>query len=139
MLQTFEGARMTRANIEGLTTAELVARFSDLALEQHEAVETFRTARYNRLYDRIKLIERQLKAREGDQRRALIPLLDAPNIQVRYMAAYALLTIVPEQVQQALLRIRQSGHFPQSADASYTLDHFGDSIAQFLRFEAEGQ
>lgn len=121
-----------------LSTSELVTEFSRLALAQHEAVEKFQTARYNRLYGRIKLIESELKARDGDQRRALMPLLDAPNIQLRYMAAYALLTIVPEQVQQALLRIRESGHLPQSADASYTLDHFEDSIAQFLRFEAEG-
>jgi hypothetical protein len=121
-----------------LSTSELVTEFSRLALAQHEAVEKFQTARYNRLYGRIKLIESELKARDGDQRRALMPLLDAPNIQLRYMAAYALLTIVPEQVQQALLRIRESRHLPQSADASYTLDHFEDSIAQFLRFEAEG-
>ena len=130
---------MTRANIEGLTTAEWVTRFSDLALLQHQAVETFQTARYNRLYDQIKLIERQLKAREGDQRRALIPLLDAPNIQVRYMAAIALLTLVPDQVRRTLEGFPETGRLPQSADASSTLDHFEDSLAQFLRFEAERQ
>jgi hypothetical protein len=118
-----------------LETSELVARFSDLAREQHEAVETFRTARYNRLYDQIKLIESELKARDGDQRMALIPLLDAQNIQVRFMAAYALLTIAPQQARKTLEGIRESGQLPQSADASYTLDNFEESIEKFKGFE----
>ncbi|WP_398470361.1 DUF2019 domain-containing protein [Tardiphaga sp.] len=120
-----------------LDTSELVAKFLELALAQHEAVETFQTARYNRLYDRIELIKRELKAREGDQRMALLPLLEAPNIQVRFMAAYALLTIAPEQVRKTLIGIRETGQLPQSADASYTLDNFEESIEKFKRFDAK--
>lgn len=129
---------MNRTKNAKLDTSELVAKFSDLALAQHEAVETFQTARYNRLFDRIALVKRELKGREGDQRIALVPLLDAPNIQVRFMAAYALLTIAPEQARKTLIGIREAGHFPQSSDASYTLDHFEESIEKFLRFEANG-
>ena len=126
---------MKQTKNENLSTQELVGQFFDLALAQHEAVETFQTARYNRLYDRIKLIEAQLQSREGDHRRALIPLLQAPNIQVQFMAAYALLTVAPEQVRKTLEVIRGSGRLPQSADASYTLDHFDESIEQARRYE----
>ncbi|WP_441241318.1 DUF2019 domain-containing protein [Tardiphaga sp. 768_D3_N2_1] len=126
---------MKQTKNENLSTQELVGQFFDLALAQHEAVETFQTARYNRLYDCIKLIEAQLQSREGDHRRALIPLLQAPNIQVQFMAAYALLTVAPEQVRKTLEVIRGSGRLPQSADASYTLDHFDESIEQARRYE----
>jgi len=127
---------MKQTTNEKMTTAELVEKFSELALAQHEAVETFQTARYNRLYDRIKLVQAQLRTREGDQRRALMPLLEAPNIQVRFMTAYALLTVAPERVRKALEVIRESGRLPQSADASYTLEHFDESIEQALHYEA---
>lgn len=120
---------------DNASTPELIVQFVELALAQHAAVETFQTTRYNRLYDRIKLIEVQLRSREGDHRRALIPLLQAPNIQVQFMAAYALLTVVPEQVRRTLEVIRESGRLPQSADASYTLDHFDESIEQARRYE----
>jgi hypothetical protein len=129
---------MKRAKIENLTTEELVAQFSDLALDQHEAVETFQTARYNRLYDRMMLVKKELKARDGDHRRALIPLLASPNIQVRFMAAYALLTIVPDQVRTVLEGIRASGRSPQCIDAGYTLDRFEESITKFVQFDADG-
>lgn len=127
---------MKRTKNTKLDTAELVAKFSELALAQHEAVETFQTARYNRLYDQIVLVKNELRARKGDQRIALIPLLDAPNIQVRFMAAYALITIVPEQVRTTLEGIRATGRLPQSIDASYTLDHFEESLEKFRRFDA---
>lgn len=126
---------MKRMKNAELTTSQLVEKFSELALEQHEAVETFQVGRYNRLYERIKLIESELKGREGDQRRALVSLLDAPNIQVRFMTAYALLTIVPERVRVALKSISETGQLPQSVDASYTLDHFEESLEKFRRFE----
>lgn len=128
---------MNKVKNAKLDTSVLVAKFSELALAQHDAVETFQTARYNRLYDRIELIKKELKARNGDERIALVPLLDAPNIQVRFMAAYAVLTIVPEQARKTLIGIRESGQLPQSADASYTLDHFEESIEKFKRFDSD--
>jgi hypothetical protein len=112
---------MKTMNIERASIAELVARFHALAMAQHEAVETFRTSRYNRLYDQIKSVERELQSREGDERIALLPLLNDPNIQVRYMAAYALLSLVPETALAALKVIYVSRQMPQVIDAGMTL------------------
>jgi hypothetical protein len=63
----------------------------------------------------------ELKRREGDQRRALLPLLDHPNVQVRMMAAHAVLAISPALARKAFESVRASEIFPQAADAGMTL------------------
>ncbi|MDZ4367241.1 MAG: DUF2019 domain-containing protein [Afipia sp.] len=101
---------------------ELVERFNAIALEQFDANWKLQTARYNRLYEKMAEIRAELKSRNGDQRRALIPLLESGNIQVRLMAANTLLAIAPDRARKALESVRDYGQLPQAADASMMLD-----------------
>jgi hypothetical protein len=79
------------------------------------------TRKYNRLYATMVDIRNELKHREGDQRRALLPLLDHPNVQVRMMAADTLLAISPDLARKALESVRESKIYPQAMDAGMTL------------------
>ena len=75
----------------------------------------------NRLFDKIEAIEQELKARPGDQRRALIPLYNHPNMQVRVKAAKATLAVAPEAARGTLEAISAANWPPQSLDAGMCL------------------
>jgi hypothetical protein len=100
---------------------ELVERFLSIGLAQYDAAYVVNTTRYNRLFAKMQTIENELKRREGDQRHALLPLLDHPNVQVRMMAAHAVLVISPALARKAFESVRESEIFPQAMDAGMTL------------------
>jgi hypothetical protein len=110
-----------RFQIQVASVQELVGLFLSTGLAQYEAAYVVDTKKYNRLYARMQDIRKELRRREGDQRRALLPLLDHPNVQVRMMAAHTVLTISPDLARKAFESVRDSGIFPQAADASGTL------------------
>ena len=62
-------------------------------------------AKFNRLFWQMEAVEGQLKARIGDQRRALLRLYDHPNAQVRLTAAKATLAVAPEAARRLLRTI----------------------------------
>ena len=105
---------------------ELVTRFVSIGLAQYDALYVVNTTKYNRLFGRMRDVEQELKRREGDQRRALLPLLDHPNVQVRMMAAHELLVISPVLARKALESVRDSGIFPQCTNASGMLRALDD-------------
>lgn len=107
---------------------DLVARFVSIGLAQYDALYVVDTRKYNRLYAKMQDIREELKRREGDQRRALLPLLDHPNLQVRMKAAHTLLAISPALARKALESVRDSGIFPQAADAAGTLSALDDGF-----------
>ena len=74
---------MKRVNLQRLTVDELVQRFASLALEQDDALLDSNISKVNCLFWKLEAVEAELKAREGDQRRALLKLYDHPNAQVR--------------------------------------------------------
>jgi hypothetical protein len=100
---------------------ELVERFVSIGLAQYDALYVVDTKKYNRLYAMMVDIRNELKRREGDQRRALLPLLDHPNLQVRMKAANTLLAIWPDLARKALESVRESKTYPQAMDAGMTL------------------
>jgi hypothetical protein len=100
-----------------MTVDQLVDQFRNIALEQDEALLTNEIAKFNRLFDSMDAIKMELKARAGDQRRALIPLLAHPNAQVRLKAAIATLGVAPQPARQALQAISDRQEYPQAADA----------------------
>ena len=112
---------MTIGSTRQASVQELVERFVSIGLAQYEAAYVVDTRKYNRLYARMQDIRKELWRREGDQRRALLPLLNHPNVQVRMMAAHTVLTISPDLARKAFESVRDSGIFPQAADASGTL------------------
>jgi hypothetical protein len=110
-----------RSQIQVTSVQELVAQFVSIGLAQYDAVYVVDTKKYNRLYARMQDIRKELRRREGDQRRALLPLLNHPNVQVRMMAAHTVLTISPDLARKAFESVRDSEIFPQAADAAGTL------------------
>ena len=87
---------MKNSGLDSLTTAQLVERFAALGIEEDKAVFDDDNAKYNRLYGQMDAIKEELKRRPGDQRRALLPLFDHPNIWVRLMAAKGTLAVAPD-------------------------------------------
>jgi hypothetical protein len=112
--------------LDQLTVAELVQRFLSLTLGQYDAERRSEISKYNRLYGEMRNIRDELKRREGDQRRALLPFINHENAQVRLMAASSLLTIVPDRAKKALETVRDSRIVPQSVNAGFLLDGLED-------------
>jgi hypothetical protein len=84
---------MKRANLHNMTIEQLVDRFAAITLDQHDAVRRNANAKYNRLFWQMCAVEEVLKGRADDQRRALLPLYDHANAQVRLAAAKATLAV----------------------------------------------
>ena len=112
---------MMAKSADQASVAVLVERFVSIGLAQYDALYVADTNKFNRLYREMEDVRNELKRREGDQRRALLPLLDHPNLQVRMKAANTLLAISPILARKALENVRESGIFPQAMDAGMTL------------------
>jgi hypothetical protein len=100
-----------------MSNGELVERFTTMALEQDEALLMDEIGKYNKIYDQMEAVKQELKARAGDQRRLLLPLLEHRNAQVRLKAAITTLAIEPEAARNALQKIVDQKEFPQAANA----------------------
>lgn len=107
---------MKRQDVSQSSTEDLVRAYVRFALQQDEAVLVWQTKEANRLYWILDSISDELKSRPGDQRRALMPLYDHPNPQVRLKAAEATLAIAPEAAKAVLQSLR-SINGPQRLDA----------------------
>jgi hypothetical protein len=112
---------MKKLALGEVTVDELVERFVNLCVAQDRELLRGDIARVNRLFDDIEAVKQELKARPGDQRRALIPLYQHENMQVRLKAAKATLAIAPVAARQELEDIKASNWSPQSSDASSSL------------------
>jgi len=95
--------------------------FTQIAVAQDNALLEGETAKFNRLYERMKEVSDELKGRTGDQRGALMALYGHPNMQVRLKAAIHTLALAPVEARQALEIIASSKWFPQAGDAGMCL------------------
>jgi hypothetical protein len=109
-----------------MTVQELVEQFLALSLAKGTAIMRGEIAKANRLYGKIDAIKKELRSREGDQRRALRILYDHPNPQVRLEAANATLVALPDEARAALQMICDRHEFPQAGDAGFTLLYLSD-------------
>jgi len=91
---------MRRTKISDMSVDELVEKFTAIALAQDEAMLMDEHAKYNRLFNQMDVIGNELKSRAGDQRRALLPLYDHRNAQVRLTAAIATLAVAPDAARR---------------------------------------
>jgi len=119
---------MKRPRLGTATVDELVERFINLCVAQDREMMRGDVPEVNRLYDDIEAVKQELKARPGDQRRALIFLYGHENMQVRLKAANATLAIEPEAARATLEAIKASNWLPQSADASSGLSNLDRGI-----------
>jgi len=112
---------MKRSKLQDMTVNQLVERFTAITLEQDNALLRNEYAKFNRLFEQMEDVKRELKARDGDQRRALLPLYNHPNAQARLKAVKATLAVAPERARRMLEIIAESGEFPQAGEAGMSL------------------
>jgi hypothetical protein len=104
-----------------MTADQLVELFTSIALAQDEALLMNDIAAATKRYWQLKEIEKELKARAGDQRRALLSLYDHQNAQVRLKAVKATLAVAPEAARKELQAIADSREYPQAGEAGMSL------------------
>ncbi len=119
---------MKNAMLGKKTVNELVELFTGFALQQDEAELAFDTKEGNRLFWKITAIADELKSRPGDQRHALLPLLDHPNPQVQLKAAKATLAIAPAAARHVLEVIAETCYGPQKLEAGMSLRNLDAGI-----------
>lgn len=112
---------MNRFDIHNATVAELVDRFATVCVEQNNALFEDDVSRFNRLYPQMTAIAEELESRPGDQRRALLVLLDHRDIQVRLQAARMTLALAPKEARRVIEDIAVSKWQPQAGDAGMCL------------------
>jgi hypothetical protein len=112
---------MKRPTLKSMTIDQLVRHFEGLALEQDKALLGNEISKVNRIYDRLKDVEDELRGREGDQRGALLALYDHPNPQVRVKAVKATLAVEPDAARRMLKVIAESREFPQAGEAGMSI------------------
>jgi hypothetical protein len=113
---------MKQQNLKDMSVDQLVERFTSITLDQDKALRTSSHAKYNRLFDEMEAVKQELRARHGDQRRALLCLYDHPNAQVRLKAVKATLAVAPDLARRMLETIAESREYPQAGDAGMTID-----------------
>lgn len=119
---------MRRVAPSTMTIGELVNRFAQIGRLQDQALVGGPIAKFNRLFDQMAEISKELKGRPGDERGALMSLYDFPNMQVRLKAAIHTLGIAPIEARSQLEAIAQSKWFPQAGDAGMTLSNLDRGI-----------
>jgi hypothetical protein len=113
---------MTQFDLQNLTVADLVGHFATLCVEDDKAEEVDDIAKSKRARLQIFAIEKELKRRPGDQRRALLPLYDHPNMGVRLLAAKCTLAVAPVEARRVIESIAASRWFPHAGDAGMCLE-----------------
>lgn len=113
---------MTPGTLSTMKTDQLAGRFVNIALEQDQALRLDDIAKFNRLYGKMNDVVQELKARAGDQRRALLPLHAHPNAQVRLKSAIATLAIDLDASRRILQLISDNDEYPQAVHARGMID-----------------
>jgi hypothetical protein len=81
---------------------------------------------YNKLFEELLLITRELKRRGVEERRALTALLSDENPQVRFQAANFVYSVAPVEAKACLERLAAAGLPNQSLAAGMTLSGLED-------------
>src|SRR5687768_3327068 len=102
---------MKRIDLKPLTVSGLLECFAEIAIAQDEAELYGDTGKFNRLYDRLEEIERELRRRGEDALLMLVKLYDHPNAQVRLAAAQRSRDIAPDLARQVFEKIIASREY----------------------------
>lgn len=112
---------MTTNNLKNMTLEELVDRFIALGVAQDKASQEFDTEAFTPLYWSMDAVNKELRRRGLEGRRALLPLFTHENPQVRLQAARFGYGVAPEAARQCLQAIFDSKMPPQYLDAGMSL------------------
>jgi len=110
---------MSKSNdLANLSNEQLIDAYIDLSRQQGVATRKEDIRKYNRLFDKVAAIERELRKRGDDVRKALlIPLLklssgesriDYEAAQRRYNAAMELMAVAPDPAKATLEELAES-------------------------------
>jgi hypothetical protein len=105
-----------------MTTQEVVALFEQVAIESHEAELECDMRTWTQRGREYFKIDAELKSREGDARRHLLPLLLHKDVQVRLDAATSTLTIDYAAARRVLEDVAKRGFGPQGPIAAMRLE-----------------
>ncbi len=119
---------MTSRPLSSLDIEQIIHEYVRLSEQQDEAQLDDDHGRYNKIYAKLDLIDKELRSRGMTARLALARLFDHKNLQVRVNAATDLLGVVPNEARPVLERIRQSRQGPQCLDAGMTLRNVDNGV-----------
>ena len=120
---------MSKTNLEELTNAQLLERYTTQSLQQSDATyQEDGVAEYTRLYKSLDAISNVFRARGVEARKTLVPLLKHRNAQVRLNAAHELLAVVPDEARAVLEDLSKSGPGPQRLSAGMALMHLDNGV-----------
>jgi hypothetical protein len=119
---------MSGRKLENLTVDELVQQFIEIAFEQQKAELYDDHRKMRALYWKMDAVRNELRARSGDQRRALLPLLRHGNIQVMLKAALSTLALEPKKARMVLEAISLSQRQPQALEAGMSLRNLDEGV-----------
>jgi uncharacterized membrane-anchored protein len=114
-------------NLADRTRQELLNQFRDVCLAQYETYITGNTNKYNKLFDNLVAITRELKRRGLEERRALLTLLTDKNPQVRVQAAKSVYSVAPREAKACLEVIAAAGLPDQALSAGMTLSRLEEA------------
>jgi Domain of unknown function (DUF2019) len=105
---------------------QLLDRYVEIGVAQDDAVFHGKYSKFNRLFDKMREIERELVSRGIEARRTLMRLYDHPNYQVRLNAAKETLAVAPIEARRVIQWIYDSKIYPQFGDAGMCLSNLDD-------------
>ena len=103
------------------TVQELLTQFQNACLAQYDTYITGDTRKYNKLYDFLLAVTRELKRRGVEERRSLLTLFADKNPQVRLKAATSVYAVAPTEAKACLEAIAATGLPDVSFSAKMTL------------------
>jgi hypothetical protein len=112
-----------KITLADMTVDQLVDRFAEIGIAQDQALLGGATGKFKRLFDQMRAVDEELRARGKQARLGLVRLYDHPNIQVRLQAARKTLGIAPVAARKVSEEVSESGWFPQAGDAGMTLSN----------------
>jgi uncharacterized protein DUF2019 len=108
---------MNQLGLKKMSADELIERLVQIGVAQDEAQLDDNHSRFNRLYDQMREVDRELRTRGHAARSLLVRLFDHPNIQVRLNAAALSLAVAPAEARRELEAIARSNQYPQAGEA----------------------
>ena len=104
------------------TIQELLVQFRNACLAQYDTYLTDNVGKYNKLFDFLIAVTRELKRRGVEERRELLTLFADENPQVRLQAAEHVYAVAPIEAKACLEAIAAARLPDQSLSAGMTLN-----------------
>jgi hypothetical protein len=119
---------MNHKTLEDLMIDDLVAQFAEACVGQDRALIDSKISTFNRLYQQMDAVDKELQRRGAHARLALCELYEHPKQQVQLQAAKCTLAVAPVEARRVIEAIAKSGRMPQAADARGSLRNLDEGI-----------